>query len=344
MKAYRLIKWKSDGELVDVPIPEPGVGHVLLKVGGNGICQSDLHAMDIWEDCPPHLDIQLPMTMGHEVAGWIEACGPGVVGFDIGLPCLVTISGCGQCRHCAQGWNNYCLKKGKQVGFGLDGGLAEFTVVPASGIVPLRSLEPWQAAPLTDAGLSSYHAAKRVLPLLMPGSTIVVIGIGGLGHMAVSILKAISPARIIAVDISGQALSLAEDLGADLTLYSDETTATAIQKDTEGGGVEAVLDFVGAGESMSLAAHVIRPLGHIVVIGRGQGIFPFKDRALPYGAIMSTTFGGSKLELQELVALAEAGKIKARIAKFPLCDVQTAFNKMRCAGIVGRAVIVPEGH
>ncbi len=344
MKAYRLMEWKTPARLMNVPVPEPGPGQVLIKVGGNGICQSDLHFMHDWEGSPPHLDIRLPMTVGHEVGGWVEACGPGVAGLETGLPCLVTLAGCGHCSCCAAGWNNYCPDKLQVPGMGLDGGLAEYTVAPASSIVPLQSLEPWRAAPLTDAGLSAYHAVRRVLPLLTPGTAVAVIGVGGLGHMAVMVLKAVCAARVIAVDTSEQALALAKELGADSGITPDESVAEAIRDATSGRGVEAVLDFVGAGATMSLAARIIRPLGHIVVVGRGQGSFEFKDRALAYGAAMSTTFGGSKLELIQLVALAEAGIINPHITRYPLSEVETAFEKLRKGEIVGRAVIVPDGH
>jgi len=317
---------------------------VLLKVAGNGLCQSDLHAMYEMEASPPHLDVRLPMTLGHEIGGWIEALGPGVAGFDVGQPCLVTVAGCGQCRFCAEGWNNYCQNLPLQPGMGLDGGLADYVIVPVAGLVPIQSLEPWRAAPLTDAGLSSYHAVKRVLPLLTAGSTVVVIGVGGLGHMAVGTLKAICPARVIAVDWSEQALALAKDFGANLCLPSDDTTLTEVQERVRGGRVDAVLDFVGAGVTMTLAARLIRPLGQIVVVGRGHGFFEFKDRGLPYGAFMSTTFGGSKRELMELISLAEAGKIAPHVTRYPLSQVENALEKLKRGEIAGRAVLVPDGH
>jgi len=341
MKAYRLMQWKTPARLVDVPVPEPGPGQVLVRVGGNGICRSDLHLMDDWQASPPHLDIRLPMTVGHEIGGWVEACGPGVEGMEPGLPCLVTLAGCGHCEYCAAGWNNYCARKLPVPGIGLDGGLAEYTVAPAASIVALQSLEPWRAAPLTDAGLSAYHAVRRVLPLLAAGSAVLVVGIGGLGHMAVAVLKAVCPARVIAADTSRQALALAGQLGADSAVAADDTAAEAVRAATSGRGVEAVLDFVGAGATISLAARVIRPLGHIVVVGRGRGAFEFKDRALPYGAVMSTTFGGSKLELMHLAALAEAGRIEPHITRYRLSEVDTAFDKLRKGEIAGRAVVIP---
>jgi propanol-preferring alcohol dehydrogenase len=305
-----------------------------LKVAGNGICQSDLHLMREWEDSPPHIKVELPMTIGHEVGGWADKLGPGVEGFELGQPVVVTIAGCGHCRYCAQGWNQYCMNKGKQVGMGLDGGNAEFVNAPAGAIVPIQSMNPADAAPLTDAGLSSFHAVKRVLPLLTGGMTVAVIGVGGLGHMAIQELKAVSPVRILAYDLDVSSLKLAEELGADEALKPGDNTINPMS-------VDAVLDFVGAGATITQAARMIRPLGHIVVVGRGPGVFEFRDRALPYGVTLSTTFGGAKIELIELIGLAEAGLIKPHITRFKLDDVEVAYDKLARGEIKGRGVIIP---
>ncbi|MGF6754830.1 alcohol dehydrogenase catalytic domain-containing protein [Paraburkholderia sp. GAS42] len=344
MKAYQMFNWQTQPRLADVAQPTAGPNQVLVKVGGNGLCHSDLHAVDDLTCCPPHLDIELPITLGHEVAGWVEALGPGVRGPDIGQPCAITIAGCGQCTLCAQGWNNYCRRRGKQVGMGLDGGLSEYVVAPIGAIVPLRSLAPWQAAPLTDAGLSSYHAVKRVLPLLTPGSSVVVIGVGGLGHLAVAALKVTCAVRVIAIDQKPQALELATSMGADIGTLADDTTARQILDATSGAGVQAVLDFVGVNPSIQLARQLIRPLGHIVVVGRGGGSIDFSPHGLPYGACISSTFGGSRLELMELLALAEGGRIACHVERHPLSQVDAVFDKLRRDEIIGRAVIVPDGH
>jgi alcohol dehydrogenase, propanol-preferring len=340
MKAYRMLQWGQRPRLCDIPTPTPGPGEVRLRVGGNGICQSDLHAMDEWQASPPHLDIALPMTLGHEIAGWIDALGPGVAGLEPGLSCAITSMGCGSCPRCAEGWNNYCLNQRQIYGGGMDGGLAEYIVVRRDCLVPTGRLAPWQAAPLTDAGLSSYHAVKRVSPLLVPGATVVVIGVGGLGHLAVAAIKAISAARVIAIDQRAAALDLAREMGADLGMLAGTADRKAIR--AEAGTVDAVLDFVGDGSTIALAAGVIRPLGHIVVVGRGHGAFEFRDHTVPYGAMLSTTFGGSKLELLELMALANAECLPVRIARFPLSRVDEAFERLRRGEIVGRAVIVPD--
>jgi propanol-preferring alcohol dehydrogenase len=344
MKAYQLLAWKTTPRLVDIPQPEPGPHQVLVKVGGNGLCHSDLEAVDVMTGSPPNLQIELPMVLGHEVAGWVEALGPAVRGLDIGQPCVITLVGCGQCDFCAQGWNNYCCHRGKQVGMGLDGGLAEYVLVPVGAIVPLRTLVPWKAAPFTDAGLSSYHAVKRVAPLLTPGSTAVVIGVGGLGHLAVAELKAICAARVIAVDQRPEALELANGMGADVCLPGGDTNADQIRDITSGAGAQAVIDFVGVQPTIETARRVVRALGHIVVVGRGGGSIDFSREGLPLGACISTTHGGSKLELMELLALAEESKIECVIERHPLSRVDEIFDKMRSHKIVGRAVIVPDGQ
>ena len=334
MKAYRMFEWKQPAKLVDIPIPEPKAGQVRIKVAGNGICQSDLHLMHEWEQSPSHIKIELPMTIGHEVGGYVEKLGPGVSGFEIGEPVVVTIAGCGHCRYCAMGMNQYCLNKGKQVGMGLDGGLAEYTNAPVGAVVPVGSMDPAEAAPFTDAGLSSYHAVKRVAPLLTGGTTVAVIGVGGLGHLAVQELKAITPAKVIAYDLSDASLELAKEMGADVCLKSEDANMEKMS-------VEVVLDFVGAGVTLNQAAKMIRPLGHIVAVGRGGGVFEFKHNTMPYGAMLSTTFGGSKQELMELIGLAEAGYIKPHITKFKLDEVEKAYEMLAKGEIQGRGVVIP---
>jgi len=334
MKAYRMFEWKQPAKMVDIEIPEPEAGQVRLKVAGNGICASDLHLMHEWEASPPHIKIELPMTIGHEVGGYIDKLGPGVSGFDIGQAAVVTIAGCGHCYYCAQGMNEYCLNKGKQVGMGLDGGLAEYVNAPAGAVVPVNSMDPADAAPLTDAGLSSFHAVKRISPLLNGGTTVAVIGVGGLGHMAIQEIKAISPAKIIAYDLNEKSLELAKELGADEARKSDDANVEKMS-------VDAVLDFVGAAATIKMATKMIRPLGHIVIVGRGPGIFEFNHRAMPYGATLSTTFGGPKFQLIELIGLVEAGLVKPHTTRFKLDDVETAYDKLAKGEITGRGVVIP---
>ena len=205
----------------------------------------------------------------------------------------------------------------------------------------MDKLEPWQAAPLTDAGLTSYHAVKRCLPVLYPGSAVVVIGIGGLGHLAVEYLRELTGASIIAVDRDEAALKMASDLGAELCLMSDEAAVDAIRKHTKGLGAMAVIDFVGVDTTMQLAAQSVRQRGQIVVAGLGGGVLPFHVGSLPYGCALSMILGGSTRELSEVVALAEAGRINPHIEKFPLAQVDDVYRLLANNEVTGRAVLIP---
>lgn len=344
MKAYRLKAWQHEPELVDVDVPEPAHGQVLLRVGGAGACHSDLHLME-WE--AGKLPVPVPFTLGHENAGWVEKVGPGVEGLAAGDAVIVYGPwGCGHCKHCRLGMENYCLNA-EQIGsmgggLGSDGGMAEYQLIPSARLlVPLGSLHPREAAPLADAGLTPYHAVKRSLALLAPGATAVVIGAGGLGQMGIQILRALTSARIVAVDTADDKLRMARQSGADDTFRSGADTAAEIKELTRGLGAEVVLDFVGADSTLQLAAQLARKLGHLTVVGLAGGTLPFNFFALPYECSVAAPYWGTLPDLYEVIALAEAGKVKPRIEVFPLDRVKEAYRELREGRVSGRAVIVP---
>ena len=183
---------------------------MLIKVGGAGACHSDLHVME-W--AAGFLPYELPFTLGHENAGWVEAVGPGVKRLEVGEAVAVYGPwGCGRCAPCRATLETLCEHaselRAAGGGLGRDGGMAEYMLVPDPRLlVPLGDLDPRDAAPLSDAALTPYHAIKLALATLVPGSSAVVIGVGGLGHMAVQLLRALSPARVIATDIDAAKLS-----------------------------------------------------------------------------------------------------------------------------------------
>lgn len=346
MKAYQLTEWQTEPELREVPVPEPGPGQVLIKVGGAGACHSDLHLME-WP--PGTLPFDPPFTLGHENAGWVEALGAGVEGIEEGEAVAVYGPwGCGRCRACRRSAENYCERQAEigtyGGGLGRDGGMAEYMLVPhARLLLPLGDLDPREAAPLSDAALTPYHAIKRSLDLLAPGSTAAVIGVGGLGHMAVQILDAISPARVIAVDLSEEKLRLAREVGAGEAVRSGPEAAAQILELTGGRGAELVLDVVGAGETIELAAAVARFESHVTVVGLAGGSFEFAFGALPYEAQLTIPYWGSAIELEECLELARRGRIKAHVERFPLEQAPQAYERMREGSLEGRAVIVPGG-
>ncbi len=344
MKALRLTHWGRSAELCEIAVPEIGPGQLLIKIAAAGACHSDLHLME-WPE--GQLPWKLPFTIGHENAGWIEQLGSGIAGLKKGDPVLVYGPwGCGRCRPCRLGRENYCERAGEigvaGGGLGLDGGMAEYMLVPSARfLVPLGDLDPVQAAPLADAALTPYHAIAKSLDRLYAGSTAVVIGLGGLGHMGLQLLKATTGARVIAVDTDDRKLEAARRLGADIVLRSDASTADAIRKATGGVGADVVLDMVGAEATLAVAAKSLRAEGRLVIIGLAMGTLPVNFFALPYGAEVATSYWGTVTELIELVALARTGKIKVDVEAFSLDQASDVYGRLRRGEIRGRAVIVP---
>jgi propanol-preferring alcohol dehydrogenase len=344
MKAFRIHAWQSKPNFEDVAVPEPGPGEVLIKIAGAGVCSSDLHYAFEWSaESMPHLAAwRLPVTLGHENGGWIEGGDPS---FEQGTPVVVNcLWHCGNCRFCRTGETNYCEvagPRGMSGGLGRDGGMAEYMVAPARCVVPLSSIDPADAAPFTDAGLTSYHAVKQVLPMLQPDTTAVVIGVGGLGHLAVEFLRELTGAQIIGVDRSKAALKLAADRGADLCLPSDETTIERIMDATDGRGATAILEMVGIDATLKMAVQCLRHRGCVVMVGIGGGSYPLSYTSINAGASMVSSVGGSMSELAEVIALAEAGRLKAHTTKFDLDEAPEVLKKLKQGEISGRAVLIP---
>jgi alcohol dehydrogenase, propanol-preferring len=343
MKALRLTAWKHEPEVVEVPEPEPGPGQVLVRIAGSGACHSDLHLMHDFE--AGLVPWELPFTLGHENAGWVEALGPGVDGLEVGEPVAVYGAwGCGRCRRCLTGMENYCSRQAELGaaggGLGRDGGMAPLMLVPQSRwLVQLGDLDPVQAAPLTDAGLTPYHAVKRSLPLLVPGSVAVVIGVGGLGHLAVQIVSALTPATVIAVDTRPEALDKARQVGAHHGVLAGETAATEIGELT--GGADVVIDLVGVEATMALGAAVTRPLGHLTVVGIGGGSLSVGFFSIGYEVSVATTYWGSRPELVEVIELASTGRIRPHVQTYPLDEATDAYEAMQAGKLEGRAVVTP---
>ncbi|QBR93885.1 NAD(P)-dependent alcohol dehydrogenase [Nocardioides euryhalodurans] len=347
MKALRLESWHSEPRLRDVPLPEPGPGQVRVQLGGAGACHSDLHLMDEFSDGV--LPWGPPFTLGHENAGWVHRLGEGVVGLEPGQPVAVVGAwGCGSCRRCLAGLETYCDRPdlapapGGGGGLGLDGGMAEYMVVPsARHLVPLpEGLHPADAAPLTDAALTPYHAVRRSREKLVPGSVAVVIGIGGLGHLAVQVLRATSAAYVVAVDPRASARELATRSGADLALPPGEDLVAQVRAAGHGLGADVVLDMVGSDDTLATSAAVARQLADITVVGIGGGSLPFSFFGVPYEASVQTTYWGNRSELVEVLDLASRGLLHAETTRFSLDDAAHAYELLRRGEVDGRAVVV----
>ena len=345
MDAYQLTAWKTAPEVREVPDPDPGPGQVVVRIGGAGVCHSDLHLIHDFE--PGLLGFELPFTLGHENAGWVDALGAGVTGLEVGQPVAVYGPwGCGRCVRCRQSMENYCEHQADIPaaggGLGRDGGMAPRMLVPDPRmLVPLRSLEPADAAPLTDAGLTPYHAIRRSQHKMGPGSSTVVIGVGGLGHLAVQLLAALVPTTVIAVDRRVDALDLVAGEGASVTVPAGPDAAEQVRDATQGRGADVVLDFVGSDDSLALAAAVSRSLGDVVLVGIAGGSHSFGFFTSPYEVSFATTYWGSTVELMEVIALAEAGHLRPVTTRFALGDVDAAYAALESGELQGRAVVVP---
>ncbi|MBO4143483.1 NAD(P)-dependent alcohol dehydrogenase [Micromonospora tulbaghiae] len=343
----RAVRMTAPGVLehAEVPTPQAGPGEVLLRVGAVGACHSDLHILDAPEGVFP-----IPMTLGHEIAGTVDTVGAGVDGWSPGDRAAVYgIVGCGRCRACLRGEENRCrvIPVGG-IGLSRDGGLAEYVVVPASRLLPVGDMDMTQAAPLTDAGLTPYHAVELARPRLRPGTSCVVIGIGGLGHMGLQILLATTAVRIIAVDTNTAALDLAGRLGAHHVVQAGPDAVDKIRElvGPAPDGADVVLDFVGAQPTLDTARQVVATGGQILLVGLAGGTLPVRPVAdepppVPLETGVVVPFWGTRAELHEVIALARAGRLHADVQTFPLAEAPQAYEALRRGDVRGRAVIVP---
>ena len=345
MLAYRLLKGQMPPEFQEVPDPHAGPAQVVVKVAGSGLCHTDFTVIgreqSYWKEDQP------PFTLGHEIAGWIEELGSGVKGFQLGEAIAVNPSwaSCGRCHMCRSGEENFCLyqKAIRAPGVGFDGGHAPYVLVPESRfLVPIGDLDPIEAAPLTDAGLTTYTAIKSALPEIYPGSTSVVIGVGGLGLYAVQFLRQLTGARVVAVDSSEARLKLAREYGADDVVTSGPDAAGEIRELTCGIGASFVLDCVGVNETLSTGVAVLSWRGRLAMVGAGGGSIPFDFFKEAPGAQLVTSLNGGGVALKEIVDMAALGRIKTLVDRYPLSAVKQAYDDFEHGRLVGRAVLIPQ--
>jgi len=344
MQAVQLTDWQRPAVVRQVPRPEPGPGQVLLEVRAAGLCHSDLHLMHWPAGSVPY---ELPFTLGHEVAGTVAGLGRGAEGVEVGDSVIVYGPwGCGRCARCSLGEEHLCEgpeSRGHGAGLGRDGGLADYMIVPSPRLtVPLGDLDPVAAAPLADAALTPYHAIRRALPSLREGAGAVVIGVGGLGHVAVQILRALTSCRIVAVDRREQALELAARDGAHVTLAADGLTAREARRAAGGRGAALVIDCVGVEQTLELAAAIVAPGGHVSILGVGGGTFPMRFGAVPFETSVVISNWGTRAELADVVALARAGAVHVEVERVRLADVPAAYERLESGAVSGRLVAVPQ--
>jgi propanol-preferring alcohol dehydrogenase len=340
MRAARLHRGAKALAIEDVETPSPVDDQVLVRVAGAGVCHSDLHVLDgLFDE-----QMRFPVTMGHEIAGYVEATGPHVRDLEAGQGVVVMVGwGCGHCEWCVSGHEQIC-PTGNEAGATVDGGFAEFVLVPhRRHVVPLGELDPLQATPFGCAALCAYAAVKRVRPHLPGGTALVVIGIGGLGQYGVQLARELAGATIIAVDPRSEQLARGRALGADHALPPGPDTRKKIQDLTGGRGAAAVIDFVGTNESLALAAEVVSPRGLVALLGLAGGTVPFGFFSAAPEASFTTVVAGTVLDLQEVVRIAQAGRLESQTTAYELEAINDALDALRASRIQGRAIVTPGG-
>jgi NAD+-dependent secondary alcohol dehydrogenase Adh1 len=341
MKAIRVHSYGQPPQVDDVPEPEAsGPDDVVVKIGGAGLCRTDIHIIDGWfADVIP---AELPLVLGHENAGWVHAVGPAVEHLAVGDPviCHPNLT-CGVCRPCRAGDDMRCVRGPNLPGLMCAGGMAELFKTNARAIVKLgASTAPAEAAALADAGLTAYHAVKKAVPGLGPGSFAVAVGAGGLGHIGIQCLKAMTPAQVIAVDTSEDALKLALKCGADHVVTSDGQQGQQVRSLT-GPGADAVFDFVGEDDTIGDSVGMLRPGGTYYLVGYG-GTVTLPTMQLVLGEItVAGNFIGTNTDLADLVALASQGKVALHSSRYPLEAANDAIDDLRHGRIRGRAILIP---
>ena len=341
MKAVRLHEFHAQPVIDDVPEPAiTGPLDVIVKIGGAGVCRTDLHIIEGQWDAA--MGTPLPYILGHENAGWVHEVGSAVTNVAVGDTVILhPTPTCGLCRACRAGDDMHCVAS-TFPGLSTDGGMAEYLLTSARACVKLDpATRPEDVAALADAGITAYHAVRKAIPLLYPGTTCVVIGAGGLGHIGIQCLAALTATTIVVVDRNRDALKLAEQLGAQHTVVADGSQVQAVQELTGGAGADVVLDFVAEQGAEMDGWNMTAPAGSYFVIGYGGTV------TIPTLDIISTernivgNIVGTYNDLAELMALAQAGRVTLHTRTYPLTAAVEALADLDAGRVRGRAIVVP---
>jgi len=324
----------------EVPLPKPKGAEIRVKVAGCGVCHTDLHIART-----DRMKVTRPLTLGHEVGGWIDAAGAAAAAelrkarLNEGDAVVVFGGwGCGACTQCAEGEEQRC-DRSTSPGFQVDGGYAEYMLVPhARHLVSIGDLQPDHAAPLADAGVTPWRAVRRASTWLEPGSRVLLIGLGGLGQFALQYLRRLPELTIAVRELSPEKLAIAADLGADLGLLMGDEALVELGL---GGPADVVFDFVGNDQSLEYAVRNVAPGGLVSLVGEAGGRYEFSFRHMPVEASLTTTGWGSLADLREVVRLARRGRMKWHVERMPLAEAAAAHDRLAEGRVGGRIVLVP---
>ncbi len=349
MKAARLYEYNEDIGTEPLKIEEveepkaDGPLDVIVRLGGAGLCRTDLHIIE--GQWAPLVGIELPYTPGHENSGWVEEVGSAVTNVEVGDAVIVhPLITCGLCRACRAGDDMHC-ENSAFPGIDTNGGFAELLKTNARSVLKLPDgVEPQDVAAHADAGLTAYHAAKKAVPMLHPGTRAVVIGAGGLGHIGIQSLKALCAAEVIVVDLSEEALEVARKLGADQTVRADGSHVDTVLEMTNGKGAEVVIDFVGEKGAQADAWNMTKRAGSHFVIGYGNAVEVETIEIVSTERNIIGNLVGTYNDLAELMVLQAQGKVSLQTHTYPFEAINDAVNDLNNGRIPGgRGILVPEG-
>ena len=336
MRAVRLHAAGEQPRLEEVPRPEASGASVLVRIAGAGVCHTDLHIV-----AGRQTRVELPVTLGHEAAGWIEELGPDAEGGHLhpGDPVAVFGGwGCGQCRECARGQDQRC-DRSRAPGFQEDGAYAEYLLVPSTRyLMPLGRLDPVRASVLTDAAVTPYRAVQRARPWLEPGAAVLLIGFGGLGQFALQFLRAFPDVTVAVRELDPEKLALADAGGADLGILGGDESLVNLGL---GSAADVVFDFVGDDDSIAYAMRNALPGGLVTLVGEAGGTHPFGFDVVPVETRLTTSAWGSPDDLRAVVRLAQRRRLQWEVETPPLSDFAEAHRRLAAGEVRGRLVLVP---
>jgi NAD+-dependent secondary alcohol dehydrogenase Adh1 len=340
VRAALLREYHRPLELIERAEPEPlAARDVVVRVGGAGVCATDLHAIDgLMEPA----GLKPPVVLGHENAGWVHAVGDDVTAARVGDPVLVYPAfTCGLCVPCRSGYDMLCERHGF-TGLTRDGGFADYVLVDERSLIPLPAgVEPAEVAPHADAGITAYHAVKRLAHRLTPGTTVALIGVGGVGHIALQLVHTLGASSVVGIDTDERRRQLARELGADEVLGEQDDVADSVREWTNGVGVDVVLDFVGTDATHASAMEMLARGGLYSIVGYG-GMVTHPSIGFVAGETAITgNLVGNWIDLWELLQLHGRGAVTLRSDTHPLEEVNDVLDRLREGEITGRAVLVP---
>jgi NAD+-dependent secondary alcohol dehydrogenase Adh1 len=340
MKAVRIHQYSAPPSLDEVPEPQlQGHHDVIVRIGGAGVCRTDLHVVDGWFE--QIMGPDLPFTLGHENAGWVEAVGDAVTAVRVDDPVIVhPLRTCGVCPGCRRGEDMYCTAN-TFPGVTVDGGYAEYLrTVERSLVVLPPEIEPAAVAPYADAGITAFRAVRKAAAILQPGQTAVVIGVGGLGHIGVQLLREMTPARVVAVDKGELGRQLAAKFGAEALLDAADAVE-GVGELTGGVGADVVIDFVGEHDTPEKAVQMLRQGGTYYLVGYGaQLTMPTIELVLKEISVVGNLVG-NHADLDDLMKLVARGRVTLETQRYPLDQALTALDDLAAGRVRGRAVLTP---